>query len=162
MTITTIPHVNFDGQAAAALAFWGAALGTEPVVVTYGQSGAVEDPAWADRVVWGQVTSASGVRVMAFDVWPGQPYDQGTNSSYVYLSGTDEDEIRAVWAGLQEGAEVRQPLGPSAWSPPGRPAARPLRCGVGPRRAGCAAALTTDGGGSTAVRHGRDRRRSVR
>ncbi|PZE58853.1 VOC family protein [Curtobacterium sp. MCPF17_047] len=117
MTITTIPHVNFDGQAAAALAFWGAALGTEPVVVTYGQSGAVEDPAWADRVVWGQVTSASGVRVMAFDVWPGQPYDQGTNSSYVYLSGTDEDEIRAVWAGLQEGAEVRQPLGPSAWSP---------------------------------------------
>jgi PhnB protein len=56
MTITTIPHVNFDGQAAAALAFWGAALGTEPVVVTCGQSGAVADPAWPGR------TGSSGVR----------------------------------------------------------------------------------------------------
>ena len=117
MTITTIPHVNFDGQAAAALAFWGAALGTEPVVVTYGQSGAVADPVWADRVVWGQVTSASGVRVMAFDVWPGQPYDQGPNAFYVYVHGNDAAEITGYWDALAEGAEIRQPLGPSAWAP---------------------------------------------
>ncbi|WIB35949.1 VOC family protein [Curtobacterium sp. MCJR17_043] len=54
---------------------------------------------------------------MAFDVWPGQPYDQGQNASYVYLIATDEAELRAAWDGLAVGAEVRQPLGPSAWSP---------------------------------------------
>jgi PhnB protein len=117
MTIATTPHLNFDGRAAEALAFYGTALGVEPALMTYGQMGASDDPAWADRVVWGQVETASGIRVMAFDVWPGQPYDQGTNAFYVYLSGDDADEITRVWEGLLDGAEVRQPLGPSAWAP---------------------------------------------
>jgi PhnB protein len=117
MTIATTPHLNFDGRAREALAFYGAAFGVEPVLMTYGQMGASDDPAWADRVVWGQVETASGIRVMAFDVWPGQGYDQGENAFYVYLSGDDADEITAVWEGLLDGAEVRQPLGASAWAP---------------------------------------------
>jgi PhnB protein len=117
MTISTTPHLNFDGDARQALDFWAAALGTEATAMTYGQMGASYDPAWADRIVWGQVETASGVRVMAFDVWPHQEYDQGTNSYYVYLSGDDAAEITAVWEGLVDGAEIRQPLGASAWSP---------------------------------------------
>ncbi|RKR76462.1 VOC family protein [Frondihabitans australicus] len=117
MTIQTTPHLNFDGRAREALDFYAAALGTEAVTMTYGQMGASDDPAWADRIVWGQVATESGVRVMAFDVWPGQPYDQGSNSFYVYLSGDDADEITRVWEGLVEGAEIRQPLGASAWAP---------------------------------------------
>ncbi|MGU3410717.1 VOC family protein [Microbacterium sp. M1A1_1b] len=117
MTITTTPHLNFDGSARQALDFYAAAFGTEAVAMTYGAMGASDEPDWADRILWGQVQSASGIRVMAFDVWPGQPWDQGTNASYVYLSGTDADEITAAWNGLLPGAEVRQPFGPSAWSP---------------------------------------------
>ncbi|WP_314100724.1 VOC family protein [uncultured Frigoribacterium sp.] len=117
MTISTTPHLNFDGDARQALDFWAAALGTEATAMTYGQMGASDDPAWADRIVWGQVETASGVRVMAFDVWPHQEYDQGANSCYVYLSGDDATEITAVWEGLVVGAEIRQPLGASAWSP---------------------------------------------
>jgi len=117
MTIITTPHLNFDGDARAALDFYAAALGTEATAVTYGEMGASDDPAWADRIVFGQVESAHGVRVMAFDVWPGQPWDQGVNASYVYLHGDDADEVTAVWDGLSEGAEVRQPLAPSAWAP---------------------------------------------
>ncbi|PZE94693.1 VOC family protein [Curtobacterium sp. MCBD17_008] len=117
MTFTTTPHLNFDGRAQEALAFYAAVFGTEASVATYGQTGASEDPAWADRVVFGQVELPGGARVMAFDVWPGQPYDQGQNASYVYLIATDEAELRAAWDGLAVGAEVRQPLGPSAWSP---------------------------------------------
>lgn len=116
MTIQTTPHLNFDGDARAALDFYAAAFGTEAVAMTYGQMGAVQDPAWADRVIWGQVETASGIRVMAFDVWPDQPYDQGRNALYVYLNGDDADEITRAWEGLSEGAEIRQPLGPSAWS----------------------------------------------
>ena len=117
MTIATTPHLNFDGDARAALDFYAAAFGSQVVAMTYGQMGAAPDPAWADRIVWGQVETASGIRVMAFDVWPGQPYDQGANAFYVFLSGDDADEITSAWQGLLEGAEVRQPLGASAWSP---------------------------------------------
>jgi PhnB protein len=117
MTIATTPHLNFDGDARAALDFYAAAFGAEAVAMTYGQMGASEDPAWADRIVWGQVETASGIRVMAFDVWPGQPWDQGANSFSVFLGGDDADEITSAWNGLAEGAEIRQPLGASAWSP---------------------------------------------
>ncbi|GAB3402663.1 VOC family protein [Schumannella luteola] len=117
MSITTTPHLNFDGDARAALEFYGTALGVAPAMMTYGQMGASQDPAWADRIVWGQVETSSGVRVMAFDVWPHQGYDQGENAFYVYLSGDDADEITAIWNGLVDGAEIRQPLGASAWSP---------------------------------------------
>ncbi|WNY32985.1 VOC family protein [Curtobacterium flaccumfaciens] len=54
---------------------------------------------------------------MAFDVWPGQPYDQGSNAFYVFVHGDDTAEIERYWAALSEGAEVRQPLEPSAWAP---------------------------------------------
>jgi len=117
MTIQTTPHLNFDGDARAALEFYATAFGADPMIATYGQMGASDDPAWAERVVFGQVATESGIRVMAFDVWPGQPYEQGANSFYVFLSGDDADEITSAWQGLSDGAEIRQPLGPSAWSP---------------------------------------------
>ena len=36
---------------------------------------------------------------MAFDVWPGQPYDQGSNAFYVFVHGDDPDEVTAAWDG---------------------------------------------------------------
>jgi PhnB protein len=117
MTIETTTHLNFDGDARAALDLYAAAFGGEVAAMTYGQMGAVDDPAWADRVVFGQVTTPAGFRVMAFDTWPGQPYDQGANAFYVYVHGTDGAEITSCWNGLADGADIRQPLGPSAWSP---------------------------------------------
>ena len=117
MAIETTTHLNFDGDARAALEFYAAAFDTAATVVTYGRAGASDDPAWADRIVFGRVETPSGIRVMAFDVWPGQPYDQGANAFYVFLTGDDAAEIERAWEGLSDGAEVRQPLGPSAWAP---------------------------------------------
>lgn len=117
MSIETTTHLNFDGDARTALDLYAAAFGGEVTATTYGQMGASDDPAWADRVVWGQVSSAEGLRLMAFDVWPGQPYDQGTNAFYVFVHGTDAAEVTRCWDGLLEGAEVRQPLGPTPWAP---------------------------------------------
>jgi PhnB protein len=117
MSIETTPHLNFDGNARAALDFYAAAFGGAVAAMTYGQMGASDDPACADRIVFGQVSTPAGFRVMAFDVWPHQPYDQGSNAFYVYVHGTDAEEVTRYWDGLAEGAEVRQPLGPSAWAP---------------------------------------------
>jgi PhnB protein len=117
MSIETTTHINFDGQAREALDFWASAFGGTVTAATYGQMGASQDPAWADRVVFGQVTTEAGFRIMAFDVWPDQPYDQGTNAFYVFVHGDDADEVTRYWEALSEGAEVRQPLAPSPWAP---------------------------------------------
>jgi PhnB protein len=115
--IHTTTHLNFDGDARAALDFYAASFDGDVVAVTYGQLGASDDPAWADRIVFGQVSTSRGFQVMAFDVWPGQPYDQGVNAFYVYVRGDDAEEITRYWDALAEGAEIRQPLAPSAWAP---------------------------------------------
>jgi PhnB protein len=120
MSIETTTHLNFDGDARAALDFYASVFGGEVTAATYGQMGALDDPAWADRIVFGQVSTPAGFRVMAFDVWPGQPYNQGSNAFYVFVHGDDAAEIERYWAALSDGAEIRQPLEPSAWAPLGR------------------------------------------
>lgn len=117
MSIETTTHINFDGQAREALDHYATVFGGTATAATYGQMGASQDPAWADRIVFGQVTTDAGFRIMAFDVWPNQPYDQGTNAFYVFVHGDDADEVTRYWEALSEGAEVRQPLAPSPWAP---------------------------------------------
>ncbi|WIE75561.1 VOC family protein [Curtobacterium sp. MCSS17_007] len=117
MSIETTTHINFDGQAREALDHYATVFGGTVAAATYGQMGASQDPAWADRIVFGQVTTDAGFRIMAFDVWPDQPYDQGTNAFYVFVHGDDADEVTRYWEALSEGAEVRQPLAPTPWAP---------------------------------------------
>lgn len=117
MSIETTTHINFDGQAREALDHYATVFGGTVTAATYGQMGASQEPAWADRIVFGQVTTDAGFRIMAFDVWPDQPYDQGTNAFYVFVHGDDADEVTRYWEALSEGAEVRQPLAPTPWAP---------------------------------------------
>lgn len=117
MTVTVTPHLNFRGQAREALEFYRTALGGDLALVTYRDAGAVHDPAEADQVMWGQVESPDGARVMAYDVPGAMPYDAGTAPFFVSLRGADADEVAALWAGLVDGATVVQDLAPAGWSP---------------------------------------------
>ncbi|UZN03646.1 VOC family protein [Cellulomonas sp. S1-8] len=117
MTISTTTHLNFRGDARAALELYGSAFGGDATVVTYAQAGAVTDPAESDQVMWGQVASPAGFRVMAYDVPSHTAYEPGVNPVFVSVRGTDADELRRYWDGLAEGATVRVPLAPAAWSP---------------------------------------------
>ncbi|MDT0186582.1 VOC family protein [Microbacterium sp. ARD31] len=117
MTVDVTPHLNFRGRAREALTFYRDALGGELVLVTYADAHAVQDPAEADQVMWGQVVAPSGVRVMAYDVPAATAYDAGTIPFFVSLRGDDADEVSALWSGLADGATVLQDLGPSGWAP---------------------------------------------
>ena len=115
-TAVTI-HLNFRGHARAALEFYQSVFGGHLIVVSYADAGAVQNPAEADQVLWGQVAAESGVRLMAHDVPSSLAWDPGTIPFFAALRGTNAEEITGYWQGLAPAATIVQPLGPSPWSP---------------------------------------------
>lgn len=116
MTVNVTPHLNFRGDARQALEFYQTVFGGELTIASYADMGNT-DPETADHVTFGQVVADNGFRVMAYDAYPHLEWDQGKDPFFVSLRGTDPDELRGYWDKLVEGADVRQPIGPSAWAP---------------------------------------------
>ncbi len=117
MTLTVTTHLNFAGQARAALSFYAEVFGGEPVIMTYGAMGQAEQASSPDNVIWGQVASEDGFRIMAYDVQADRRHDAGTNAFYVSVRGTSVENIQMRWKALADGATILQPIGPSPWSP---------------------------------------------
>lgn len=131
MTITTTTHLNFRGDARAALEFYSSVFGGQVTIATYGDFGMPKDIPGADSVVFGQVVSDGGFRVMAYDI-PGQAggsadaagstrRENGTTITdqpfFVSVRGETLAEVEGYWAKLSVGASIVEPLAASAWSP---------------------------------------------
>ncbi|RLP72227.1 VOC family protein [Mycetocola tolaasinivorans] len=136
MTITTTTHLNFHGNARDALEFYATVFGGEATIATYADFGMPAEAPGSAGVVFGQVETAGGFRVMAYDV-PGQNYAPGQNDAtaqtgttrrengatlttqpfFVSVRGETLNEITAYWERLSSGATIVEPLAASAWSP---------------------------------------------
>lgn len=136
MSITTTTHLNFRGTARQALEFYGSVFGGDVTLATYSDLGMPADAPGADKVVFGQVENAEGLRLMAYDV-PGATEDSaaedgaataGTTTRENGVTLTDRtffqslradslDELTGYWDALAEGATIVEPLAASAWSP---------------------------------------------
>ena len=131
MTIQTTTHLNFRGDARAALERYQSVFGGHLVINTSADFGMPADLPGADRVVFGLVTSDSGFRVMAYDV-PGETggtlvggsstrRDDGTTLTdqalFVSVTADTLDEAQGHWDALAVDATVVEPLAASAWSP---------------------------------------------
>jgi PhnB protein len=117
MTITTTPHLNFRGDARAALEFYQSVFGGQLAAVSYADAHAVTDPSEAEQIMWGQVASENGFRVMAYDVPSHTAYDPGVIPVFVSVRSTDAAEIADHWARLVEGSTVVVPLAEAQWAP---------------------------------------------
>ncbi|WP_067142884.1 VOC family protein [Microtetraspora malaysiensis] len=117
MSVNAVTHLNFRGDARAALTFYQSVFGGDVVMVTYKDAGNVQDPSEADHVMWGQVAAAGGFRVMAYDVPSRMPWNQGENAFFVSVRGEAAEEVTAYWEKLSDGATVLHPLGPAQWAP---------------------------------------------
>jgi len=129
MTITATTHLNFRGDARAALEFYESVFGGETVVTTYGDFGMPADAPGADKVVFGQLTTADGLRLLAYDI-PGQTGGSANAGSthrengvtitdqpfFVSVEGGSLDEVQGYWDKLAAGATIVEQLAPSAWS----------------------------------------------
>jgi PhnB protein len=143
MSITTTTHLNFRGDARSALEFYQSVFGGQLTIATYGDFGMPKELPGADNVVFGQVESDSGFRVMAYDI-PGQMDGSAANAGtaanaeiavnggstrrengttitdqpfFVSVRGESLDETEGYWATLSVGATIVEPLAASAWSP---------------------------------------------
>jgi len=117
VTIKTTTHLNFRGDARAALAFYQTVFGGELMTISYADAHAITNPAEADQVIWGQVLAPDGFHIMAYDVPSATDWDAGTIPFFVSVRGGDADTLTACWKKLAEGSTVIQPLGPSGFSP---------------------------------------------
>ncbi|GGL98282.1 VOC family protein [Nakamurella endophytica] len=135
MSVQTVAHLNFHGQARAALEFYRSVFGGQLIVATYGDMGMPAEQPDAGKVVFGQVLSDNGFRVMAYDV-PGHgtagaaldasavPSTRRQNGMtltgqpfFVSVRGDSVQELETLWEGLSDGATIVEPLAPSAWAP---------------------------------------------
>ncbi|MBL8591891.1 MAG: VOC family protein [Devosia sp.] len=117
MTIKTTTHLNFRGDARAALTFYQSVFGGEQAVVTYRDAGAVQNPGEAEQVMWGQVEAANGFRIMAYDVPSRLNWNPGEIPVFVSVRGNDAEEISGYWQRLSADATILQPLAAAGWSP---------------------------------------------
>lgn len=131
MAINAVTHLNFHGQARAALEFYHSVFGGRITVTTYGDLGMPAELPGAAKVVFGQVVADNGFRVMAYDVpGPDAPPAQGAPTTrrengttvteepfFLSVRGQSVEEVGALWAALAEGAQVVEPFGPAQWAP---------------------------------------------
>jgi PhnB protein len=117
MSINTVTHLNLRGDARAALEFYQSVFGGDLVAITYRDAHNILEIAEADQIMWGQVTSGSGFRIMAYDVPSSLPWNQGEAPFFVSVRGKDVNEITVYWERLSAQAVVVADLAPAAWAP---------------------------------------------
>lgn len=131
MSIITTTHLNFRGTARQALEFYRSVFGGEVSIATYGDFGMPAGVPGADKVVFGRLETADGLRLMAYDI-PGAVEAEAAVTAgstrrengvtitdrpfFQSLQASSLDELSEIWAALAEGAEIVEPLAASAWS----------------------------------------------
>ncbi|MFE3959191.1 VOC family protein [Nocardia sp. NPDC059091] len=131
MSVNAVAHLNFRGQAHAALEFYQSVFGGQLSVATYGDFGMPAELPDATKVVFGQVIADNGFRVMAYDV-PGEnaPVTQSAPTTrrengttitaepfFLSVRGDTVEEVGALWERLAAGATVIEEFGPAQWAP---------------------------------------------
>ncbi|MGX1792649.1 VOC family protein [Microbacterium sp. NPDC055312] len=131
MSIQTTTHLNFRGDARAALEFYQSVFGGHLIVNTYADFGMPAEAPGSDNVVFGLVAADNGFRIMGYDI-PGRAEDgiagggathRENNTTvtdqavFVAIGADDLDELQGRWDALSEGATIVEPLAASAWSP---------------------------------------------
>lgn len=107
------PYISFDGNARAALEFYEDVFGGTLALNTFGEFGAGDGPE-ADKIMHGQLDTASGFTLMGSDTPPGMEYSPG-NTMTVSLSGDDAGELRGYWDKLSATGTVTMPLERQMW-----------------------------------------------
>ncbi len=135
MSVNTVAHLNFYGEAREALGFYQSVFGGQTVIATYGDFGLPKELPDAGKVVFGQITADSGFRVMAQDIpsqaqiitpaetspAPSTRREHGVTLTsepfFLSVRGDSVEEVEALWDRLSASATIIEPFGPAQWAP---------------------------------------------
>lgn len=109
------PFLILNGTARDALIFYADVLGSDaPVIRTYGDYQASDDPQDHNRVVYGVVHNPHGFIIRAADAPATQPVAASTNHA-LCINGDDAELIRHYWDKLAVTGTITKPLTAAAW-----------------------------------------------
>ncbi len=115
MPTTLNPYLGFRDNAREAMTFYHTVFGGDLTLSTFGEFHASEDPAEADKIMHGMLTTPDGIVLMGADTPNGMDLAPGSSMS-ISLSGDDETVLRGYWAKLSgDGGTVTVPLEPAPW-----------------------------------------------
>lgn len=109
------PYISFRDNAREALNFYQQVFGGELTLSTFGDFQASEDPAEAEKIMHGMLTTTQGLVIMGADTPNSMEYHPGSAIS-ISLSGDDEVELRGYYEQLSgDGGAVTVPMEKSPW-----------------------------------------------
>ena len=109
-----VPYLNFNGNAAEALAFYGKALnGAILFQQTFGESPMEVAPAFKNKIMHATF-KAGDLTIMASDVNEKDQVTTGTNIS-LSLNFTELDRINKTFEAMSEGSVITMPLQDTFW-----------------------------------------------
>jgi PhnB protein len=110
------PYLNFDGNAAKAVAHYERALGAKVETLSrFGDMpGSTATPDTKDRVLHAVLRLGEQGVIMLSDTMPGMPFVKGTNA-YVALHFDDVADMEQKFNALGEGGQIGMPLNDTFW-----------------------------------------------
>jgi PhnB protein len=109
-----IPYLNFNGNAAEALAFYANALGGKVVQQsTFGDANMAQDESMKNKILHA-VFEAGALKFMVSDCPPGVSVSSGDQVS-LSLNFTDLETIEKTFTALSEGGHVTMPMQDTFW-----------------------------------------------
>ncbi|WP_371493990.1 VOC family protein [Kitasatospora sp. NBC_00374] len=108
------PYISFVGNARQAMEFYKSVFGGTLTVNTYGDFGAKDAGAAADKIMHSMLETDHGFTLMGSDNPPEMTYKPGNNIS-LSVSGDDDAQLRGYWDKLCNGGTVSVPLAKQMW-----------------------------------------------
>lgn len=110
-----VPYLTFNGNAAEALMFYAKAFdGKVLFQQTFGESPMPSKPEDKNRIMHASF-EAGDLKFMVSDGMPGQPVNNGSNTS-LSLSFKTVESIEKTFAALSDGGKVTMPLQDTFWN----------------------------------------------
>ncbi|WP_142063665.1 VOC family protein [Pseudarthrobacter sp. B4EP4b] len=115
MPTTLNPYLSFRDNAREAMNFYQSVFGGELTLSTFGEFQASEDPAEAEKIMHGMLTTTQGLVLMGADTPNSMEFSSGSSIS-ISLSGEDETELRGYYDKLSGGGgTVTVPMEQAPW-----------------------------------------------
>src|SRR5262245_5662916 len=108
------PYLSFRDNAREVMEFYHSIFGGELAMNTFEEFGASEDPAEAKKIMHSQLSTGSGLVLMAADTPNQMEYTPGSTIS-MSLSGDEEAEWPGYWDRLSADGTTVMPLEKAPW-----------------------------------------------